>query len=292
MTFLRRALSEALDDATPLRLTLVIVLLRPPEEGWLRGAAWLIAGLALIVPVLTSAPRIWFLLATVMAGRLVADWPLADNHIFLLAYWCLAIALSLQTAAPWPTLSRASRRLLGLAFLCAIVWKGLLAPDFLDARFFRVTLMTDDRFADLAMAVGGLTPEQLAENRAALEPLPAGAELLDGPVLTEPASLRILALSLTWVGFVLEALIAIAFLSRWPPWLFHKRHTVLWLFCATTYAVAPVAGFGWLLAAMGLAQCADSQRGLRFAYVALFGIVLVYSETPLVVSVIRLLSQM
>ena len=44
------------------------------------------------------------------------------------------------------------------------------------------------------------------------------------------------------------------------------RHAALMLFCITTYALAPVAGLGWLIATMGLAQCWWDQRALRAAY--------------------------
>lgn len=47
-----------------------------------------------------------------------------------------------------------------------------------------------------------------------------------------------------------------------------------------TYAFAPVAGFGWLLAAMGLAQCGVGARALRRLYVGAFMLVLVYAEVP------------
>ena len=52
-------------------------------------------------------------------------------------------------------------------------------------------------------------------------------------------------------------------------------------FAGLTYAVAPVAGFGWLLAAMGLAQC-QREHVLRLAYVAVFVLVTVYAETPII----------
>ena len=55
---------------------------------------------------------------------------------------------------------------------------------------------------------------------------------------------------------------------------------LLLVFCVTTYALAPVAGFGWLLAVMGLAQCHPNQRMLRGAYVAVFVLILLYSEIP------------
>ena len=53
-------------------------------------------------------------------------------------------------------------------------------------------------------------------------------------------------------------------------------------FAVVTYAAAPVAGFGWLLASMGCAQCAATQIMLRAGYVLVFLVVLVYAETPLV----------
>ena len=58
------------------------------------------------------------------------------------------------------------------------------------------------------------------------------------------------------------------------------RHGLLLTFCFTTYALAPVAGFGWLLAAMGLAQCRPHQSVLRGAYVAVFILILMYAEVP------------
>ena len=51
-------------------------------------------------------------------------------------------------------------------------------------------------------------------------------------------------------------------------------------FCVTTYALAPVAGFGWLIATMGLAQCRPNQPRWRGAYIAVFVLILLYSEIP------------
>jgi hypothetical protein len=282
-----RSTAEALvdrltDEATPFRLTLLILLLRPPDEGALRGLTWLLAGPALAVPPVTRWPGVWLTLAALVGARLVLEWPLADNHIYLLAYWCLGLALCLQLASPLSAIGHMSRWLVGSVFLCAIVWKGILAPDFLDARFLRMTLITDERFANLSRTVGGLSDGQLATNRAALTPLPAGAETIGGPVLLEPDALRHLGLALTWVGFGLEALLAWAFLSPWPAVVHRRRHLLLLTFASVTYAAAPVAGFGWLLAAMGCAQCDSSQKLLRLSYLGVFVLVLVYAETPLV----------
>ena len=265
-----------------LRLTLLILLLRPPSDEAVRGLTWLVAGAAVAVPSLARASWIWLVLALLVLARLVQDWPLSDNHIYLLGYWCLGLGLCLSVSESFEAMREMSRWLLGAVFLCAVLWKGVLTPDFLDARFFRLTLVTDERFADLSRAVGGLTQAQLEGNRAALAALPEGLEIIDGPVLFEPPPLRRLGLALTWGGFLLEALLAIAFLSSWPAFLHGARHVLLVAFTVFTYAAAPVAGFGWLLAAMGLAQCHPAQHKLRLVYLGAFALVLVYSETPLI----------
>jgi hypothetical protein len=285
-----------LDRRLPLQLTLIVLMLRPQGEGLLGAAILLVAGAGLVIPSLTGSARTWMLLAALLAGRIAADWPLADNHIYLLAYWCLGVALALCWYEPsgssdddpkgsyhrsFEILRSTSRLLVGCAFACAVVWKALLAPDYLDGRFFRVTLSTDDRLAPVALAAG-LSPVQLQANRDALEPLPAGVEVLDGPVLVEPPGFRRVAAALTWGGVALEALVALAFLlpvaTRWPS----LRHILLLAFCVATYAFAPVAGFGWLLIVLGLAHCDPDQRRLRLAYVAAFALVLCYSETAIV----------
>ena len=51
-------------------------------------------------------------------------------------------------------------------------------------------------------------------------------------------------------------------------------------FCGITYAFAPVAGFGWLLLVMGLAQLGAREVWLARAYIAMFLAVLFYDEVP------------
>jgi hypothetical protein len=60
----------------------------------------------------------------------------ADNHIYLLAYWCLVLFLVLNVPAParQRALALNARWLIGLAFLFAILWKAVLSPDFVDGR--------------------------------------------------------------------------------------------------------------------------------------------------------------
>ena len=163
----------------------------------------------------------------------------------------------------------------------AVLWKAALSPDYVDGRFFRVTLLTDERFADASLVFGGLSREQMAQNRAFLEPLPEGAELLTPPPFVEPPRLRAFAAAATWGGLILEGLIALTCLIPVERTAGRSHATALLLaFCVTTYALAPVAGFGWLIATMGLAQCRPHQPWLRGAYLAVFILILLYSEFP------------
>jgi hypothetical protein len=263
-----------------LTLTAIILLLRPFDVWWVAPFVLAAACLSLISRAVRRAPVTWLLVALFVAARIVAVWPLSDNHIYLLAYWCLAIGLALSSANPAGTLSVSSRWLLGGAFAMAVLWKAALSPDYVDGRFFRVTLLTDERFADASLVFGGLSREQMIQNRRFLEPLPEGAELLTPPPFVEPPRLRAFAAAATWGGLLLEALIALTCLVPVRERLDLVRHGLLLAFCLTTYALAPVAGFGWLIATMGLAQCRSHQRSLHGAYLAVFILILLYSEFP------------
>jgi hypothetical protein len=262
-----------------LTLTAIVLLLRPLDVWWVAAFVLPAACLSLLSRTVRRAPLTWILLALFVGARIVVLWPLSDNHIYLLAYWCLAIGLALSSTAPAATLSASSRWLLGGAFGMAILWKAVLSPDYVDGRFFRVTLLTDQRFADAALVFGGLSRDQMAQNRAFLDPLPNGAELLSPPPFVEPPRLRAFAAITTWSGLILEGLIALTCLIPLRR-LDIARHVLLLAFCVTTYALAPVAGFGWLIATMGLAQCRPRQRLLLGAYVAVFILILMYSEVP------------
>ena len=262
-----------------LTLTSIILLLRPFDVWWVTPFVLVAACLSLVLRAVRRAPITWLVLAVLVAARIVVVWPLSDNHIYLLGYWCLAIGLALSGPAPAATLARSGRWLLGAAFAMAVLWK-VVSPDYLDGRFFRVTLLTDERFADASLVFGGLERDQMAENRKFLKPLPEGAVLLNPPAFVEPPRLRAFATVATWGGLVLEALVALLCVIPAVGPMQAARHAALLVFCITTYALAPVAGFGWLIATLGLAQCHSNQRWLRGAYLSVFLLIVLYSEIP------------
>ena len=103
---------------TPLRLTAIALLLRPMGPWFVRPAVLAAAALVLISPRALRTPAMWAAVAALVGVRIADDWPLADNHIYLLGYWTLAIALSLAASDLSRRLAPMSRWLIGLAFAC------------------------------------------------------------------------------------------------------------------------------------------------------------------------------
>jgi hypothetical protein len=146
-------------------------------------------------------------------------------------------------------------------------------------------MLTDNRFADFAQLIGGLSPDLLADLRSFVQGQPLAT--LTPP--QEPARFLWLAQGATLWTVTIEGAVALAFL--WPAGrgLSPLRHALLLCFCITTYAVATVAGFGWLLLSMGVAQCEPQRHHTKLCYLAVFGVILVYRETPWLPWVVNLM---
>jgi hypothetical protein len=90
--------SEAAYFDAALRLSAIALLLRPMGSWVVRPAILAVAVLVLIFPRLLRSSLMWGALAGLTAIRIAEDWPLADNHIYLLGYWLLAVTLSLRAS--------------------------------------------------------------------------------------------------------------------------------------------------------------------------------------------------
>ena len=264
-----------------LCLTAIALLLRPMGPWFVRPAILAVAVLMILSPAMLRSAWAWSAIAAMVAVRIADDWPLADNHVYLLGYWAFAIALSLRTPGSEAALAFSSRWLIGLAFVFAVLWKVMLSPDFLDGRFFRVTLLTDPRFGDAAQLIGGLS------SGTARTPIARPCSCCRRarscwsrrPLMSRRGSAcsrrRRPGASSRWRA---RSHSRCCCPRRWSR--SSLRHVALLLFCGTTYLFAPVAGFGWLLLAMGVGQLDETQVGLRRAYVAAFLIVIFYGEIP------------
>jgi hypothetical protein len=261
-----------------LRLTLLDLLLRPIGDWFLRPAILGLAAFGVALPGQLRRPWLWIVLALLTLLRVLLNWPMADNHAYLLSYWCLAVALALVSHDPRACLALNARLLVGLAFACATLWKVVLSPDYLDGRFFRVVLLTDRRFEAFAQLAGGLTPELLESLRAFVTQHVDGPFFMTADAPREPTRFLWLTYLMTWWTVLLESLIAVTFLWPFGRWAAQWRNAALLVFCVTTYAVAPVEGFGWLLIAMGVAQCDPECRKTRLLYLAVFLLILLYRD--------------
>lgn len=258
------------------RLTLLALLLAPIGFWLIRPSVGVLAAAGLLLPALARRTAFWLVLAALAALRVVWDWPLSDNHAYLLALWCLALGLACGAAAPGPVLASSARWLVGLTFALATLQKAVISPDYLDDTFFRWALAVDERFEDLGILLGR-DAEALERTRALLEAEP-GETPDETAAFVETPALRAAATAMTWATLLAEGAVALVFLAPARLRVAWLRDAALLVFCVGTYAVAPVAGFGWLLLAMGVAQ-GRGPRALA-GYLAAFALLLFYREIP------------
>ena len=258
------------------RLTLLTLLFTHIGSWHVRPLVLLLAGYGLLAPGALRSSLLWLALAALSGWRVLEDWPLADNHAYLLAYWCLALSIAFATSQPARMLPHQARWLIGLVFLLAVLQKGSTA-NFVDGTFFSTLYLLDPRFEDLTVLLTSLSYADLDAARQMME--------ADFRVLTRtslpfliPSSLRAVSWFSTWWSLLEQAAAAIAFLAPVGSWLHGKRDFFLVLFCLTAYAVAPVPGFGWLLIAMAISQCAAGRW--RTLYLFSFGMLALYYYVP------------
>ncbi len=260
-----------------LRVFLLVLLLDFPLFWFQRIPLEVACALGLLLPRLVRDVRFWAVVTLLTAWPLVWNWPFSDNHDYLRCFVALAVTSTLGAREPERALQVSARLLLAGTFGFATLWKLGLSPDFVDGTFFRVALLTDGRFADLAVLAGGASWETLDAFDAALRSFLTG-DSADWPgAFVEPARLRTLALGLTVFTGAIEAAIAIAFL--WPRFA-AARNPLLILFGATTFAFATVRGFGWLLMTLGLMQCEREARLARAGYLVTLFAIEAYRHVP------------
>jgi hypothetical protein len=205
---------------------------------------------------------------------------MADNHAYLLAYWCLAVALACTAANTQMVLGFNGRLLIGLVFLFSCLWKFLVSDHYIDGTFFKVIFLADPRFEGLVRVVGGLdvaTVDQLREFVTQHRDLPRSINT--GGVALPTRFLALAYIATGWNLFI-NAALAVSFLWPGRPGIDNLRHILLLVYCSVTYAIATVDGFGWLLLAMGVSLCTFEQRRTRVAYVAVFVLIIFYGAVP------------
>lgn len=288
-----------LTDLVPLA-SVFVLLLSAFDEWYMLGPFTMLALAGVVWRPWLKTPSFWYLAAMLFGVACYLNWHSADNHKYLMTYWCLALCVvfSVEERHREAVLAHNARLLLGLCMLLAISWR-LSSDNYLSGGFFHFTLLTDERFQYFGQWLGDASPAALADNRQLKELLATGylrgldvtsVQLADG------GGLRTWATVLTWWTLFIEGSIGLLFavsacrgLTRCSEpetdteptttdvalaWL---RNGLLLLFGTTTYVFAPVRGFGWILMLLGLAQCGDRDRSWRLAFVAVLLLIQSYT---------------
>ena len=249
-------------------MTLVLLLLFSGGGWYVQVPVAVLGAAGLLLPGLRRSSWFWLGLGALLAAGYLHEWYAVDNHKYLYVYWCLALALALRTAEPRAPLAVSARWLVAICFLFATVWK-LLSPDFVDGTFFHYAFLTDLRLQWAAELFGGLSADVSALNRRALDSVVGYSAQVSAADLQSSPRVAAMARVLAWATLAVEGLVALVFAApgRWP--LARLRAPLLVAFVLSTYALAPVIGFGWILLILGLAQAPD--RGpAPIAYAVVF----------------------
>lgn len=248
-------------------LSLPLLLLHSDDHWYVSVPVIALAIAALVFPTLRRDHLVWLALACFTGAGALSDWSAADNHKYLLAYWSFALFLAHFSTDPGALLARSARWLVAFTFLLGTFWK-VVSPDFSSGEFFQYTLQLDPRFSERLLALGLADAASVDLNRAAVRALTSyDGQLLDVPLVVTP-TVMVLSRAMTWWTLAVEAAIAIAFVLPARK-LEIVRHGLLLTFVATTYLLAPVLGFAWLLVVMGFVQCDRTQKRTRLFYLAL-----------------------
>jgi hypothetical protein len=249
-----------------LVLSLALIVFYGPTVWYVRVPVAMLALAGWTWPGALRAPLLWTALAAVLGAGVFLRRFTIDNHQYLMVYWCAAIALSLGEPTG-EALKRNARLLVGLAFGFAAAWKWA-SPEFVSGAFLEYEMLCDPRFAGFTQVLTGLPAQALEANRAAMEGLTAADAQHATAALTTVPAVAVIADVMTWSTLILESWIAIAFLAPRSGPLGRYRDVPLIAFLLTTYAVATVPGFAYLLLAMGFVQCERRRWWIPAGYLA------------------------
>jgi hypothetical protein len=270
-----------------LRLTLLDLILRPIGSWEIRVPVLITSILGLVIPGLLKNPAVWFLLTGFTLSRVILDWPLSDNHAYLLFLWCFAIFIS-TLRKDKILLAKNAKLMIGLVFTFAFIWKVFLSPDFLDKRFFGFAMVADPRFTEFTQLTCDITEDELYDFRDYITQHVDGHLLYSDVIDLNLNCINKISGFLTYYTIILELLVALFFLIPKKLAISKYRDYILIMFCISVYSVATVEGFGWLLIAMGISQN-DNKKQIKLLYLLSFLVILMYREVPVFDIILRIL---
>jgi len=278
---LRSRIGLAEDERNPVELCLTATCVLLSQNRSVGYLSILLGICGLVYRPLRRTAAFWLVVAVVLAGFNYENWWNIDNHKYLINYWALALGVSFLTSEPEKAIAWNGRILIGLAFLLAAVQK-VVSGDFFDGTFFHFLLLEGQpRFQPLTEWVGGLSHDTVQQNYHAIEDMlmryDSGATVAQ---LQGTPRILWMAKGMTWWTGGVEVLVAVTFLWPLDRGISKWRDFALLAFLFTTYVVAQVVLFGWVLAAMGMSQCESRFPFVRFLYVVAFLAIVAYTVPP------------
>lgn len=232
-----------------------------------------LALLGVLLPKARKSAHFWLGIVSLLAFGIWGQWYSVDNHMYLLGYVCLLCWRAVSSEGESGIQKNASG-LLALVMALAVLWK-LLSPDYLSGAFFEQTLLLDPRFTPLASGVCQLSLGALESNAEVVREASAA---FDGAAYQVPlhsnSCIPALGTAMAVWTILIEGALAVLFgayrlevlRGKWKT----LRNASLAAFIATTYPVAPVVGFGWLLSVLGFAQCESDEKKWKTLFMVLF----------------------
>lgn len=266
-------------------MSALLLFAYPPEIWYAEPVFRALALLGIAFRAVRVSPYYWLLCAALWSATVVATWPWAGNHKYLVAYWCLTLAACRalpEARHRVAALGNAGRHLLGLAMGVAVVAK-LLSSAYVSGDFFAFELLHFSLFHHLSVLVAGCQSLDLEQNRLLVDSMELAG--VAGPVnevrLTSCPGIAWFAPFMTWWTVGIEGALAVCFLlPRRSRRLDLASHALFALFVVTTYTVATVVWFGWTLCLLAIAHARQiGARGLCYLHIALIGLVIMY-EMP------------
>jgi hypothetical protein len=267
---------DLLGLASALTLFLVIVF---GFEHWVTkivANAMFVA--ALVFPALLRHHLFWLILALSSSIALAADWYVSDNHKYLLVYWLWVMWIShLQPSRDEAenVLRWHARFFLIFIFLVAAAQK-FFSPTYMSGEMFELKLLLDSRFKAFGHLIGidrTVSDEAMKLTlvlRSPLSEVEGNALILNSTDWTAHVAKLI-----TWYDLFIQIAIGLLFI----PKRYHTDlagHVLLLFFIFTTYLPAPVFGFGWTIAILGLVTAFNRINSLVYLYFAAFLGILCY----------------
>jgi hypothetical protein len=262
-------------------LTILLTLFFPFEAWYFQITAQLLAIVFVLHRRAAASPLYWYLLALLGSFAIFEHWQPVDNHKYLLVYWLwgLVAAAFFSSEDDRDLILRRNARFMICFIMLGAVVQKTISGSYLDSTMFEVILLTDLRFEGL-LAVMGVDQHDLALSQAVYNDLRAPVPAIAGgeAVLLADERLKAIAVTFTWLDYAIQVVVGVLFLLPGER-MERFAHLSLVVFILFIYFVAPVLGFGWLIAVLGMTLAHARFPRFALGYLASF-IVLISYQIP------------